>query len=57
VRVASRPKGGAGTKQPGTVFMLFFPEDGIGVPPTEPVAETVQNTSSEDRPREPHEVR
>ena len=57
VRVASRPAGGAGTKQPGTVFMLFFPEDGIGVPPTEPAAETVQNASSEDRPREPHEVR
>jgi signal transduction histidine kinase len=57
VRVASRPAGAANTKQPGTVFMLFFPEGGIGVPPTAPVAETAQDASSEDRPREPHEVR
>ena len=55
VRVASRPAGAA--KQSGTVFMLFFPEDGIGVPPKGPATETAQNASSEDRPREPHEVR
>ena len=37
VKVASRPAGG--TRPSGTVFMLFFPEDGIGVPaPLAPVA-------------------
>jgi signal transduction histidine kinase len=55
VRVASRPTGAAGTS--GTVFMVFFPEDGIGAPPAAASAETAQNASSEDRPREPHEVR
>jgi signal transduction histidine kinase len=33
VRVASRPAEGANGKQSGTVFMLFFPEDGIGSAP------------------------
>ena len=33
VRVASRPAEAADGRQSGTVFMLFFPEDGIGVPP------------------------
>jgi len=55
VRVASRPAGAA--KQPGTVFMLFFPEDGIGLPPKGASTETAQNASSEDRPREQYEVR
>ena len=31
VRVASRPDDGC-SKRCGTVFMIFFPEDGIGVP-------------------------
>jgi signal transduction histidine kinase len=31
VRVASRPSAAAGGKQSGTVFMLFFPDGGIGV--------------------------
>jgi hypothetical protein len=39
------------------VFMIFFPEGGIGEPPTATAADTVQNASSGDRPREPHEVR
>jgi signal transduction histidine kinase len=33
VRVASRAAEGANGKQSGTVFMLFFPEDGIGSAP------------------------
>jgi signal transduction histidine kinase len=33
VRVASRPAEEANGKHAGTVFMLFFPEDGIGTPP------------------------
>jgi signal transduction histidine kinase len=52
VRVVSRPADGARASQSGTVFMVFFPEDGIGVP-----ASAAQNVSSENRPREPHEVR
>ena len=32
VKVASRPAEEAGSRPSGTVFMLFFPEDGIGVP-------------------------
>jgi PAS domain S-box-containing protein len=36
VRVASRP-------QTGTVFMLFFPEGGIGLPPLASAAATTQN--------------
>jgi signal transduction histidine kinase len=57
VRVASRPADAASPKRSGTVFMLFFPENGIGVPPAPSPAETAQNASSVDRPREPHEVR
>jgi PAS domain S-box-containing protein len=41
VRVASRP--GACGKQSGTVFMLFFPEGGIGIPPLTSAAATTQN--------------
>lgn len=33
VRVASRPAGTEGGRPSGTVFMLFFPHDGIGLPP------------------------
>ena len=33
VKVASRPAEAANGKQSGTVFMLFFPEDGIGSAP------------------------
>jgi PAS domain S-box-containing protein len=33
VRVASRTAGVADGRQSGTVFMLFFPENGIGTPP------------------------
>ena len=33
VRVISRPAGAANGRQSGTVFMVFFPENGIGVPP------------------------
>jgi signal transduction histidine kinase len=57
VRVASRPAEAAGTSQSGTVFMVFFPEDGIGVAPRASAGEIAQDASSEDRPREPHEVR
>ena len=33
VRVVSRAAEAARGRQSGTVFMLFFPEDGIGIPP------------------------
>ena len=40
VRVASRPADPGSGKQSGTVFMLFFPEDGIGSAPLPQVATT-----------------
>jgi PAS domain S-box-containing protein len=43
VQVASRPAGGANGKQSGTVFMLFFPEDGIGVPAPPPQVAATQH--------------
>jgi signal transduction histidine kinase len=33
VRVVSRAAGAADGRKSGTVFMVFFPENGIGVPP------------------------
>src|ERR1700722_13878748 len=43
VRVASRAAEDANGRGSGSVFMLFFPEDGIGAPPTpSPEAETTQ---------------
>jgi signal transduction histidine kinase len=43
VRVASRVAEEANGRASGAVFMLFFPEDGIGAPPTpSPEAETTQ---------------
>jgi signal transduction histidine kinase len=44
VRVASRPAGAGEGRQSGTVFMLFFPEGGIGVPP--PVASPAATTQN-----------
>ncbi len=41
VRVASRTP--AGGRQSGTVFMVFFPENGIGVPPVADPAATTQS--------------
>jgi signal transduction histidine kinase len=43
VRVFSRPSAAANGRQSGSVFMLFFPENGIGVPPVPAHATTVQN--------------
>jgi PAS domain S-box-containing protein len=43
VRVSSRPSAAANGRQSGSVFMLFFPENGIGVPPVPAHATTVQN--------------
>ena len=43
VRVVSRPAGAANGRQSGTVFMLFFPENGIGSPPVPSTAVTTQN--------------
>jgi PAS domain S-box-containing protein len=43
VRVASRPVEPAGGRQSGTIFMLFFPEDGIGLPPVPSIAAATQN--------------
>ncbi len=43
VRVASRPAGAANGRQSGTVFMLFFPEGGIGSPPVPAVTATTQS--------------
>ncbi len=42
VRVASRPAEGTSGKQSGTVFMLFFPEGGIGSAPV-PASVATQN--------------
>ena len=43
VKVASRPAEAANGKQSGTVFMLFFPEDGIGSAPLPASVTTTQN--------------
>ncbi|HET6219005.1 MAG TPA: ATP-binding protein [Acidobacteriaceae bacterium] len=43
VRVFSRPSGAANGGQSGSVFMLFFPENGIGLPPVPAHATTAQN--------------
>ncbi len=43
VQVASRPAGSANGKQSGTVFMLFFPEEGIGLAPLPVSVATTQN--------------
>jgi PAS domain S-box-containing protein len=43
VRVVSRPSSAANGRQSGSVFMLFFPENGIGVPPVPAHATTTQN--------------
>ncbi len=43
VRVASRPAEAANGKHSGTVFMLFFPEDGIGSAPLPASVTTTQN--------------
>ena len=43
VKVASRPAEAANGKQSGTVFMLFFPEDGIGPAPLPASVTTTQN--------------
>ena len=44
VQVASRPADAANGRQSGTVFMLFFPEGGIGLPPqVASTAATAQN--------------
>jgi len=43
VRVASRAAEEANGRRSGTVFMLFFPEDGIGSPPLPAPAATTQN--------------
>jgi PAS domain S-box-containing protein len=43
VRVVSRPSSAANGRQSGSVFMLFFPENGIGVPPIPAHAATTQN--------------
>jgi signal transduction histidine kinase len=46
VRVASRPAEAAKEKQSGTVFMLFFPDDGIGLPPLPSMVATTQSAYS-----------
>jgi signal transduction histidine kinase len=43
VRVVSRPSSAANGRQSGSVFMLFFPENGIGLPPVPTHAVTAQN--------------
>ncbi len=43
VRVASRPAKAANGKHSGTVFMLFFPEDGIGSAPLPASVTTTQS--------------
>jgi PAS domain S-box-containing protein len=43
VRVASRPAEAGDGKHSGTVFMLFFPEDGIGSAPLPASVTTTQN--------------
>src|SRR6202167_428034 len=43
VRVASRPAEAGNGKHSGTVFMLFFPEDGIGSAPLPASVTTTQN--------------
>ncbi len=43
VRVASRPPEAEDGKHSGTVFMLFFPEDGIGTAPLPASVTTTQN--------------
>jgi PAS domain S-box-containing protein len=43
VRVASRPAEAGNGKHSGTVFMLFFPEDGIGGAPLPASVTTTQN--------------
>ncbi len=43
VRLVSRPAKAANGRQSGTVFMLFFPQDGIGVPPQPATVSTTQN--------------
>jgi signal transduction histidine kinase len=43
VRVASRAAEEANGRQSGTVFMIFFPEDGIGSPPVPAPAATTQS--------------
>ena len=43
VRVFSRPSAEATGRQSGSVFMLFFPENGIGLPLVPAHATTVQN--------------
>src|SRR5579859_1176913 len=43
VRVASRTAGGADGRQSGTVFMLFFPENGIGTPPVPAADAAIQS--------------
>ena len=43
VRLASRPAEAANRRQSGTVFMLFFPQDGIGVPSQPLTVSTIQN--------------
>jgi PAS domain S-box-containing protein len=43
VKVASRPAEAANGKHSGTVFMLFFPEDGIGSAPLPAPVNTTQN--------------
>jgi signal transduction histidine kinase len=43
VRVASRAAEAESGKQSGTVFMLFFPEGGIGAAPMSAAVATTQN--------------
>ena len=43
VRVRSRVAGAANGRQPGTAFMLFFPENGIGVAPSPAAVTAAQN--------------
>jgi len=43
VRVVSRPAGAGDGRQSGTVFMLFFPENGIGTPPLPAPAAAAQS--------------
>jgi len=43
VRVASRPAEAGNGTHSGTVFMLFFPEDGIGSAPLPASVTTTQN--------------
>ena len=42
IRVSSRAAEVGGEKRSGTVFMLFFPDAGIGLPPAAIVAAGVQ---------------